>query len=338
MKIILDAMGGDNAPHEIVKGAVQALNKYNDFELILTGKSDIMEEELKKYAYPGQRLRIVHASQVIETAEPPVEAIKRKKDSSMVAGMNILAQGGGDVFITAGSTGATVAGSMLVVRRIRGVKRPALAPVLPTAMDKGVLLIDCGANVDCKPSYLAQFGVMGSIYMKNVFGVESPRIGLLNNGAESEKGNLLTKAAYEHLLKAPVNFYGNIEAREVTSGVVDVVVCDGFVGNAVLKMMEGTAETLVKMLKAELMGSFRSKIGAALAKNAFKNFKKRMDYSDYGGALLLGVNGGVIKAHGSSDAKTIVSTIRQARDFHTGHVVDVIKEEISKVNFEDETV
>lgn len=335
MKIILDAMGGDNAPYEIIKGAVLALNRYDDFELICTGKRELIQEELKKYTYTNERLEIVDAQEIIEMAESPVDAIKHKKESSMVKGFNLLAQGKGDVFITAGSTGAVVAGSMLIVRRIKGVKRPALAPVLPT-MEGGVLLIDCGANVDCKPSYLAQFGVMGSVYMKHVMGIEKPRVALVNNGAEEEKGNMLTKAAFKHLQKAPLNFVGNVEPRYIMNGQYDVVVCDGFVGNVVLKHTEGVAETLFKMLKRELKSSFLTKMGTLLAMGAFKNFKKRMDASEYGGALLLGVNGGVIKAHGSSDAKTICSTIRQAREFVSGHVVDVIKEEISKVKFDDE--
>jgi glycerol-3-phosphate acyltransferase PlsX len=330
-------MGGDNAPRQIIKGAVDALKTYEDFSLVLVGRQDIILEELKQYDYNKDRLEVVHAGDVIEMAESPVDAIKKKKDSSMVKGFNLLAQGYGEVFITAGSTGATVAGSILIPRRIKGVKRPALAPVIPT-MTGGVLLIDCGANVDCKPSYLAQFAVMGSIYMKIVMGVENPRVGLVNNGAESEKGNMLTKAAFPLLQKAPINFVGNAEARYIMSGQYDVVVCDGFVGNVVLKLTEGVAETLLKMLKEELKRNFRTKLGTMLAMSAFRNFKKSMDASEYGGALLLGVNGGVIKAHGSSDAKAICSTIRQAREFVSGHVVDVIKEEIAKVDFEDETV
>lgn len=337
MKIILDVMGGDNAPQSVIKGAVDALKKYDDITLLLVGPQDKILEELKQYDYNKDKIEIIHAGEVIEMAESAVDAIKKKKSSSMVVGLNLLAQGKGEVFITAGSTGATVAGSILIPRRIKGVKRPALAPVIPTA-EGGVLLIDCGANVDCKPSYLAQFAIMGSIYMKNVMGIENPRVGLVNNGAEEEKGNLLTKAAYAHLKKAPVNFVGNAEAREILSGQYDVVVCDGFVGNVVLKLTEGVAMTLMKMLKKELKRNFRTKLGSMLAMSAFLRFKKSMDASEYGGALLLGINGGVIKAHGSSDAKAITSTIRQAREFISGHVVDVIREEIAKVDFEDETV
>ncbi len=335
MKIILDAMGGDNAPHEIIKGAVLALQKYSDVSLVLTGKKDIISEELKKYDFDESRIKTAEAGEVIEMSEPAVEAIKKKKDSSLVVGFNLLSRGEGGVFITAGSTGAAVAGAMLIVKRIKGVKRPALAPVLPT-LKGGVLLIDCGATVDCKPSYLAQFAIMGSIYMQKVMGAENPRVALISNGAEEEKGSMLTRAAYAHLIKAPVNFAGNVEAKYILNGEYDVAVTDGFTGNVVLKLTEGVAETIFKMLKKELKKNLKTKIGAVLSMGAFKSFKKRMDASEYGGALLLGVNGGVIKTHGSSDARAILNTIRQAREFISGNVVDVIREEISKVDFKDE--
>ncbi|MEZ4357133.1 MAG: phosphate acyltransferase PlsX [Eubacteriales bacterium] len=331
MNIILDAFGGDNAPKAIVEGAVQAVNAYSDIKVILTGKEELIKEELALYNYDRSKIQVVNATQVIDMAESPVEAIKRKNDSSLVVGFNLLKEGKGQAFITAGSTGATVAGATLIVRRIKGVKRPALAPVMPTTKGTGVLLIDCGANVDCKPSYLAQFAQMGSIYMSKAQGVLNPRVGLLNNGAEEEKGNMLTKEAYAILKGMPLNFVGNVEARNVNSGDYDVVACDGFAGNIALKMMEGAAQTITSMLKEELYKNFKSKIGALLAKGAFRRLKKRMDYTEYGGALLLGVNGCVIKAHGSSNARAIKSAVNQAREFIIGDLVNIIKEEITKV-------
>jgi len=331
LNIILDAFGGDNAPKAIVEGAVQAVNAYSDIKVILTGKEELIKEELALYNYDRSKIQVVNATQVIDMAESPVEAIKRKNDSSLVVGFNLLKEGKGQAFITAGSTGATVAGATLIVRRIKGVKRPALAPVMPTTKGTGVLLIDCGANVDCKPSYLAQFAQMGSIYMSKAQGVLNPRVGLLNNGAEEEKGNMLTKEAYAILKGMPLNFVGNVEARNVNSGDYDVVACDGFAGNIALKMMEGAAQTITSMLKEELYKNFKSKIGALLAKGAFRRLKKRMDYTEYGGALLLGVNGCVIKAHGSSNARAIKSAVNQAREFIIGDLVNIIKEEITKV-------
>ena len=323
-------MGGDHAPGAIVEGSILALNKFKDVTLVLTGKKEAIKQELLKYSYDDKRLIIVDAREEIGMAEKPVEAIKKKKDSSLVRGFEILRDKECDAFITAGSTGATLAGATLIVRRIKGIQRPALCPVMPSA--KGpVMLVDCGANVDCKPSYLAQFGHMGSIYMKSVVGIKNPRVALINNGTEPEKGNALTKAAYPLLAQQEgINFVGNVEGREILSGDYDVVVADGFSGNIVLKFMEGMASTLMSMLKEELMADTKSKIGALLSKAAYKRFKKRLDYSEHGGALLLGVKGGVIKAHGSSDAKTIESTIRQARQFVATNVVENIKNEMIK--------
>ena len=332
MKICVDAMGGDHAPSAVVEGCVSALNTFSDIEIILTGKQEIIEAELVRLNADAKRITIVNAREVIEMAEKPVAAIKQKKDSSMVRGFELLRDKECDAFITAGSTGAMLAGATLIVRRIKGVSRPALAPVLPTR-DGACLLIDCGANADCKPSYLAQFGVMGSIYMKAVMGINNPRVGLINNGEEAEKGSMLTKAAYP-LLEAEkaINFTGNVEGREILSGDFDVVVADGFVGNIVLKFLEGVASTITGMLKDELMADITSKIGAAISKPAFKRFKKRMDYTEHGGALLLGINGGVIKAHGSSNAKAIASAVRQARQFIVSGVVERIKNDIAKEN------
>ncbi|MGI5849144.1 MAG: phosphate acyltransferase PlsX [Christensenellales bacterium] len=334
MRVIVDAMGGDNAPHAIVEGCVLALEEMPFLEITLTGKKDVISNELQKYNYDKQRINIVAAAEVIDMAEPPVAAIRTKTDSSLVKGLRLLREGEGNVFVTAGSTGAAIAGATLIVRRPKGVKRPALAPLLPTAKGRA-LLIDCGANAECRPSYLAQFALMGSIYMQKVEGVKSPRVGLVSNGAEEEKGNELTKEAFKLIRQMPVNFVGNAEGRDLVSGDYDVIVCDGFTGNVVLKFMEGVAGVLMGMLKNELNSSMRTKIGAALAMPAFKNLKKSMDYTEYGGALLLGVNGGVVKAHGSSNAKAIKSTLRQAAGLIDGDVVNVIKEEIAKITLDD---
>lgn len=334
MKVIVDAMGGDNAPQAIVEGCVLALAENPSLEITLVGKEDEVSEELKKHNYDAKRINIVHATEVIDMAEPPVDAIRNKRDSSLVKGMRLLREGEGQVFITAGSTGATIAGATLIVKRIPGVKRCALAPLLPTEKGK-VLLIDAGANSECRPSYLAQFALMGSIYMQKMEGVASPRVGLVNNGSEEEKGTELTKASYKLIESLPVNFAGNAEGRDLLSGNYDVIVCDGFTGNVILKFLEGVAGTLFSMLKKELKSSFRTKMGAALAMPAFKRFKKNLDYTEYGGALLLGVGGGVMKAHGSSNAKAIKSTLRQAVGFINADVVNVIKTEISKISLDD---
>ncbi len=334
MKIIVDAMGGDNAPHAIVDGCVQALSESPELELILTGRRDVIEAELTKYNYDAARINIVDATEVIDMAESPVEAIRHKKDSSLVKGLRLLQAGEAGAFITAGSTGATIAGATLIVKRLPNVKRPALAPLLPTRKGK-VLLIDCGANAECRPSFLAQFALMGSIYMQRMEGIDSPRVGLVNNGAEAEKGTELTKAAYKLIEEMPVNFKGNAEGRDLVSGDFDVIVTDGFTGNVILKFMEGMAGVLMGMLKDELSSTFSAKLGAALSMPAFRSFKKKMDYTEYGGALMLGVNGGVIKAHGSSNAKAIKSTLRQAAGFIKADVVGVIKQEISKFSLSD---
>ena len=334
MKVIVDAMGGDNAPHAIVEGCIAGLKENKKLSVTLVGKQDAVEAELNKYDYDKSRVSVVNATQTIEMAEPAVDAIRKKKDSSMVVAMKLLKESPQSVFITAGSTGATVAGSTLIVRRIKGVKRPALAALVPTKKEK-MLVLDVGANSDCRPSFLAQFALMGSIYMQKVEGVKNPRVGLVSNGSEDEKGNELTKAAFKLIQKMPVDFKGNTEARELMSGDYDVMVADGFTGNVVIKFLEGLAGALMFMLKGELKKSLRTKIGAALAIPAFRGFKKNMDYKEYGGALLLGINGGILKAHGSSDATAIKSTLGQAAHFIEGDVIEVIKNEILKIKIED---
>ncbi|MEG0251516.1 MAG: phosphate acyltransferase PlsX [Christensenellaceae bacterium] len=330
MNIIMDAMGGDHAPREIVMGAVEAVNKFSDIQITLTGDKKAIEEVLADMDYDKGRLSMIHTTQIIEMEDSPVKAIKEKADSSMVVALRELSCGNAQMMISAGSTGALVAGATLIVKRIKGIKRPALAPVLPTKTGE-VLLIDCGANVDCKPQYLNQFGIMGSIYMQKVFGINTPKVGLINNGAEEEKGNELTKEAYQLLKEAPINFVGNAEGRDLLSGQFDVLVCDGFTGNIVLKFVEGCAKTILGMLKGYVLESTKAKIGSLFMKGAFSKLKKKMDYKEYGGALLLGLTGGVMKAHGSSDAKAIFNSIENARKFIAGDVVEMIAREVSKI-------
>ncbi len=326
-RLIIDAMGGDHAPQAIIDGTVMALQEYTDIFVYLVGKREVIGQYLQEQEYDRDRIEIIDARDEIQMAEPPVNAVRTKKDASMVVGMQMTAEGKGDAFITAGSTGAAVAGGTLIVRRAQNVLRPALAPILPTTKG-GVLLVDCGANVDCKPVFLQQFAIMGSIYMKNVVGIPNPRVGLINNGAEEEKGNSLTKEAYQLLKGTNINFVGNAEGRDILSGNYDVVVCDGFVGNVLMKFMEGCASFLFGMIKEELLSSARTKIGAALAKPAFTGLKKQLDYTEYGGALLLGANKGIIKAHGSSNAKAIKNAIRQAREFTKMDLVEKIKKDL----------
>ena len=335
-KIIIDAMGGDNAPEAIIDGAFDAMSARDDFDVIFVGKEDILKELTAGKGY-ADRFEIVHASETIEMAESPVQAIRTKKNSSMVVGLNLLKDKKGDGFFTAGSTGACIAGGTLIAKRIKGVERAALAPINPTA--KGpVLLIDCGANVDCRAEQLRQFGQMGSVYMELMTGTPSPRVGLINNGAEEEKGCALTKEAYGLLKQTEgINFVGNIEGRDIMLGAADVVVCDGFVGNIVMKFLEGMGKAMIMMLKEELMSSTRTKLGAALAKPAFKSFSKKMDYREYGGSLLLGVNGVVVKGHGSSDAKAVKNAVFQCVDFCESGVVEKITEKIALIKESQKT-
>lgn len=330
MKIAVDAFGGDNAPRAVVEGCISALKTYDDISITLCGDEQSIRNELAALEYDSTRVEIHHAPEVIGCDEQPTMAIRRKKNSSLVKAMELVRDKEAECVLSAGSTGAVLAGATFIVRRIDGIKRPALGVVFPA--EKGcVLVMDCGANVDCKPSYLMQFAVMASAYMKDVMGVENPRIGLLNNGAEAEKGNELTKSAYRLLESAPVNFVGNCEARDILSGQYDAVVCDGFAGNIVLKYTEGLSSTLISMLKGELMADTASKIGALLAKPAFRRFKKIMDYTEYGGAPLLGIDGGVVKAHGSSNAKAFAAAVGQARRFALGGINDSIREAIAKL-------
>ncbi len=328
-KVVLDAMGGDNAPREIIKGAVEAVQKRDDIHVILTGKEDVINKELSGYTYNKEQISVVHAEEIIETAEPPVMAIRRKKDSSIVVGMKLVKDGTADAFVSAGSSGAVLVGGQLLVGKIKGVERPPLAPLIPT--EKGFsLLIDCGANVDARPSHLVQFAKMGSIYMEHVMGVRNPKVAIVNIGAEEEKGNALVKETFPLLKECQdINFIGSIEAREIPHGQADVVVCEAFVGNVILKLYEGVGSVLISKVKAGMMTSLRSKIGALLVKPALKDTLKDFDASMYGGAPLLGLNGLVVKTHGSSTSKEVCNSIVQCVTFKEQKINERIRECIS---------
>lgn len=329
VKVAVDAMGGDNAPGEIVKGAVDAVCAEKKIKVFLVGKEEQVKAELSKYTYSKEQVEVVNATEVIAMAEPPVAAIRGKKDSSIVKGLYMVREGKCDAFVSAGSTGAVLAGGQVIVGRSKGVERPPLAPLIPT--EKGAsLLIDCGANVDAKPSQLVQFAKMGSIYMENVMGIKNPKVGIVNIGAEEEKGNALVKETFP-MLKAcsDINFIGSIEARDIPAGAADVVVCEAFVGNVVLKLYEGVGSTLIKKVKGGMMVNLRSKIGALLVKPALKQTLKAFDLEQYGGAPLLGLKGLVVKTHGSSKAVEIKNTILQCVTFKEQDINGRIQKVIS---------
>ena len=326
--VVLDAMGGDHAPGEMVKGAIDAVNMRDDIKVILVGQEDVIKEEIGKYQYPEDKIGIVHAEEVIETAEPPVNAIRKKKNSSIVVGMNMVKNKEADAFVSAGSSGAILVGGQVIVGRIRGIERPPLAPIIPT--ESGVsLLIDCGANVDARPSHLVQFAKMGSIYMEHVVGIKNPRVAIVNIGAEEDKGNALVKETFP-LLKActDINFVGSIEAREIPHGGADVIVCEAFVGNVILKLYEGLSSTLISLVKQGMMSSVTSKIGAAMALPALKKTLKEFDASKYGGAPLLGLNGLVVKTHGRAKAMEVTNSIIQCVTFKNEDINGKIKKNI----------
>ena len=339
MRIILDGMGGDNAPGEIVKGAVEASKLIED-EIVIVGDGDKIEFQLKKYKYSDEKISVKHASEVIENDDAPVRAVRRKKDSSMVVGLNMVKSGEGDLFISAGNTGALMAGALFNLGRIQGIDRPAIASIYPIlGTKKPLLLVDAGANSECKPSNLLEFAMMGSIYMEKVLGRENPKIGLVNLGVEETKGSTLTKAAFGLLEKSHLNFSGNIEAREVPLGGADVVVCDGFVGNVILKLTEGLAINIVNLLKKKFTENARAKMGAVLLSKKLRSLKEEFDYTEYGGAPILGVKGPVVKMHGSSNANAVKNSILKAIPFAEENVVGIISEsvfEIEEVLIEEE--
>ena len=325
-KVVLDAMGGDNAPKEMVKGAVEAVSKEAGLKVILVGREEEITSELSSYNYKKEQIEVVNATEVIETAEPPVNAIRRKKDSSIVVGMKMVKKGEADAFVSAGSSGAILVGGKTIVGRLKGVERPPLAPLIPT--EKGVsLLIDCGANVDARPSHLVQFAKMGSRYMEHSVGIKNPKVAIVNIGAEEEKGNALVKETFPLLKETKgINFTGSIEAREIPHGQADVIVCEAFTGNVILKLTEGLASTLVGKIKEGMMSTLRSKIGALLVKPALKATLKEFDASEYGGAPLLGLNGLVVKTHGSAKAKEVSNTLIQCVTFKNQKINEKIKE------------
>ncbi|MDO4176423.1 MAG: phosphate acyltransferase PlsX [Bacillota bacterium] len=331
MKIILDGMGGDHAPQEIVKGAVEAAAEISD-EIVIVGEPEAIKHELKKNKYKGSQISVVPAHDVITMHDSPVKAIRRKTDSSMVVGLNMLKDGEGDMFVSAGNTGALVVGARLILGRIRGIDRPALASIYPdmTGGEPG-MLVDAGASSESKARNLLEYALMGSTYVEKVWGRENPRVGLVNLGAEESKGTSVTKDAYQMLANSHMNFVGNIEGRDVPKGACDVIVCDGFTGNVILKLTEGVSLSIFKLVKKSLMESLKSKIGGLLVKSNLTALKEEFDYEEYGGAPVLGVNGPVIKMHGSSNAKAVKSAILRGLPYGKENVVDIIKQEMLEV-------
>ena len=329
IKVAVDAMGGDYAPGEMVAGAVDAVNTQPGIQVILVGKEDVVNAELSKYTYEKDRIQVVNATEVIATEEPPVNAIRKKKDSSIVVGMNLVKKKEADAFVSAGSSGAILVGGQVIVGRSKGAERPPLAPLIPT--EKGVsLLIDCGANVDARPSHLVQFARLGSIYMENVMHIKNPRVAIVNIGAEEEKGNALVKETFPLLKECrDINFIGSIEAREIPHGGADVIVCEAFVGNVILKLYEGVGATLLSKVKGAMMSDLRSKIGALLVKPALKATLKSFDASRYGGAPLLGLNGLVVKTHGNSKANEVKNSIIQCVAFKEQGINEKIRESLN---------
>lgn len=327
MKVVLDAMGGDHAPQVNIEGAVETVQELDDIEVILVGDETAIRKELKGKKYRTDRISIVHASQVVEMHESPTVAIRKKRDSSIRVGINLVKAGKADAFVSAGHSGVVMGTSLLLLGMSKGVDRPAIATLMPTLRDTFILL-DVGANVDCKPENLQQFALMGNIYCKLILGREKPKVGLLSIGEEDVKGNELTKEAFKLIRQSSINFIGNIEGKDIFTGAADVVVCDGFTGNIALKISEGLAEVILKMLKREISNVTAGKIGYLMLKPAIRNFKKKTDYDEYGGAPLLGINGTSIISHGRSSAKAISNALRVADNFARKRVYEAISEAI----------
>lgn len=326
MRIVVDAMGGDNAPQSNVEGALVAAREWSDTEILLVGDEGQIGALLKD---KPSNLKVVHASEVIEAEDEPVKAVRRKKDASMVVAGRLVREGEADAMISAGNTGALMTTGLLIVGRMNGIERPALAPMIPTLDGNGMLALDLGANMDSKPEHLQQYAMMGSLYREKVHGISKPRVGLLNVGTEPGKGNELTKHAYPLLQELPIHFVGNVESRDVMNGVCDVLVCDGFSGNILLKSIEGTAGALFSLLKEQFNKSLKTKMAAALLMPELRSLKATLDYKEHGGAPLLGLSGLVVKSHGSSDANAIKNGIRQARTALQNRLVESISNEIS---------
>ena len=337
LKIIVDAMGGDNAPAEIVKGALDAVKERPDFKLVLTGDEDLVNRELDKYTFDASRVEVVACTQVITNDDVPTQAVRAKRDSSLVVGLNLLkndAEAGG--FVSAGSTGAVLTGGIMFVGRLKGVMRPALCPGIPNVRGEITLLCDCGANAECKPAYLAQFGVMASAYAKAAYGVKEPRVGLLTNGTEEHKGDPLHQEAHQLLKETKgIRFAGNAEGRDIMYGDVDVVVSDGFSGNVALKAIEGCGKTVATMLKKEFTRSLGSKLSYLFARKPVKGLARALDYSRFGGSVFLGLKKVVIKSHGSSKAFSIKQSVFQAIDAYRGGLIPTLESMFAQTDGED---
>lgn len=334
MLILVDAMGGDNAPDAIVNGCIDAIHESEGYDIQLIGDSEKINKIINEKKVLNPRLKVLHASEVITNEDSPVKALKSKKDSSMVVGLTQLKEKKGDVFISAGNTGALMAGSLFILGRIEGVDRPALAPVIPNR-GEGFLLIDAGANTMCKPINYMQFGIMGSIFMEEVFRIENPKVGLINVGSEEKKGNETIKQAHTLLSSANINFIGNVEGRQLPDGKVHVAVCDGFMGNVLLKFIEGIGSFFFDALKDVFSKNIITKLAAFALRKGLKKLKKSMDDTEYGGAPLLGVNGKVLKSHGNSNAKAIKNTVIKACSYAKSSVTDKIREEFRNMEVEE---
>ncbi len=332
VRVAVDAMGGDNAPFVTVKGAVDAVSESANLKVFLVGQKEVVEKELSAYQYDKERIEIVDATEVIEMAEPPVMAIRKKKDSSIVKAMYMVNHGEADAYVSAGSTGATLVGGQVIVGRLKGVDRAPLAPLIPT--EKGSsLLIDCGANVDARSNHLVQFAKMGTVYMENIMGIKNPTVAIVNIGAEEEKGNALVKETFPLLKNCPdINFIGSIEARDIPAGFADVIVCEAFTGNVILKMYEGVAKSLMHVIKKSLMGSLKTKIGALLIKDDLKKSLSNYSMDQYGGAPMLGLKGLVVKTHGSANAVEVKNSILQCVTFTEQKISEKISAKISQEN------